>query len=326
MSCETAVEPVARSQTQRSPVSMRMRWNTATSISCPIRNAMIEPAIVHMPCPKMLANAACMFGTPLLLVDRDPELRGRQRDRQVRREKSVADQHDGQPRNETHAAAAEVLVDDVGHQEDERPQQHAAGERQRAALPEQVPVERARVPSVGSSAKIFTPTNSAIIALQTRNAASTTNRRAARESSGPAAASFLFLEVTGDRASGTGRLAPPMIRITAINVYPVKGCRGIASGERTHRCDRLRARSRVADRAAGRPLHDPARRAAARADRDGPGRHAIGPRQTERHCGCGFPAATSWTCRSLRQRARSKSRAGRTAARRSTPARKRRNS
>ena len=64
MSCETAVEPVARSQTQRSPVSMRMRWNTATSISCPIRNAVIEPAMVHMPCPKMLANAACMSGTP----------------------------------------------------------------------------------------------------------------------------------------------------------------------------------------------------------------------------------------------------------------------
>jgi uncharacterized protein YcbX len=34
--------------------------------------------------------------------------------------------------------------------------------------------------------------------------------------------------VTGDWAVVTGRLASPMIRITALNVYPVKGCRGIA--------------------------------------------------------------------------------------------------
>ena len=44
------------------------------------------------------------------------------------------------------------------------------------------------MPSVGSSANIFTPTNSAISALQTRNAASTTNSRAARESSGAVSA------------------------------------------------------------------------------------------------------------------------------------------
>jgi len=35
-----------------------------------------------------------------------------------------------------------MVIDDVGHQEDKRPQQHAAGERQRAALTEQVPVQR----------------------------------------------------------------------------------------------------------------------------------------------------------------------------------------
>ena len=64
MSCETAVEPVARSHTKRSPVTLRMRWNTVTSTSCPTRKAMTEPPIVHSPCPKMLANAACMSGTP----------------------------------------------------------------------------------------------------------------------------------------------------------------------------------------------------------------------------------------------------------------------
>ena len=51
------VEPVARSHTQRSPVAARMRWNTDTSISCPTRNASTEPAMVHMPWPKIAANA-----------------------------------------------------------------------------------------------------------------------------------------------------------------------------------------------------------------------------------------------------------------------------
>ncbi|MNT29390.1 hypothetical protein D3C72_1651260 [compost metagenome] len=57
-SCETAVEPVARSHTWRSPVAWRMRWNTATSINWPNRNATSEPAMVHMPCPNTAANAA----------------------------------------------------------------------------------------------------------------------------------------------------------------------------------------------------------------------------------------------------------------------------
>ena len=34
-----------------------------------------------------------------------------------------------------------MLVDDVGHDENDRPEHHARGERQRAALPEQAPVE-----------------------------------------------------------------------------------------------------------------------------------------------------------------------------------------
>ncbi len=38
-------------------------------------------------------------------------------------------------------------------------------------------------PSVGSSAKIFTPTNSATIALPTKNAVSSMNRRVEREES-----------------------------------------------------------------------------------------------------------------------------------------------
>src|SRR5690606_20890858 len=38
-----------------------------------------------------------------------------------------------------HAAAAEVLVDRVGHDEHDRPQQRARGEAERARLPEQVP-------------------------------------------------------------------------------------------------------------------------------------------------------------------------------------------
>ena len=36
----------------------------ATSISCPIRNAVMDPPMVHSPWPKMLAKAACMSGTP----------------------------------------------------------------------------------------------------------------------------------------------------------------------------------------------------------------------------------------------------------------------
>ncbi len=59
-----AVEPVARSQIQRSPVAARMRWNTVTSINWPIRKAVTEPPIVHSPWPKMAAKAACMSGTP----------------------------------------------------------------------------------------------------------------------------------------------------------------------------------------------------------------------------------------------------------------------
>ena len=64
MSCDTAVEPVARSQIQRPRVARRIRWNTVTSMSWPIRNAVIEPPMVHSPCPNTLANAACMSGTP----------------------------------------------------------------------------------------------------------------------------------------------------------------------------------------------------------------------------------------------------------------------
>src|SRR5574339_288795 len=33
-------------------------------MSCPTKNAVIEPTMVHMPWPKMFANAACMSGTP----------------------------------------------------------------------------------------------------------------------------------------------------------------------------------------------------------------------------------------------------------------------
>ena len=64
ITCETAVEPVARSQAWRSPVRLRMRWNTYTSTSWPIRNATSEPQMIHMPWPKIAANAVWRLSTP----------------------------------------------------------------------------------------------------------------------------------------------------------------------------------------------------------------------------------------------------------------------
>src|SRR3546814_1938712 len=51
ISCETAVDPVARSHAWRSPVRRRIRWSTLTSISWPSMKATSDPQIVHSPCP-----------------------------------------------------------------------------------------------------------------------------------------------------------------------------------------------------------------------------------------------------------------------------------
>ena len=78
------------------------------------------------------------------LVDGDPPRGGRQPDREIRRDERVGDQPDGQQRDEPHATPAEVLVDDVGHDEHDRPPQHAGGEGERAGLAEETPAEGRR--------------------------------------------------------------------------------------------------------------------------------------------------------------------------------------
>src|SRR5688572_29321671 len=76
------------------------------------------------------------------LIYGDPELRGRQRDREVSSTKRIRDERDREPRNEAHAALPKVLVDDVREEEDERPEQYAARERQRTRLTEEIPIQR----------------------------------------------------------------------------------------------------------------------------------------------------------------------------------------
>ena len=120
-----------------------------------------------------------MSGTPRGSLTVDPPRGRRQADGHVRGNECVSDQRDRQERDEPHATSAEVLVDDVGHDEDDRPQEHTGGEGKRAGLPEEAPAE-GRLPSVVSSAKILTPTNSAMIAFATKKPASTTKSRAAR--------------------------------------------------------------------------------------------------------------------------------------------------
>ena len=58
------VLPVARSQMRLSPVMRLMRRNTKASTSCPTTNAVSEPRMMFMLCPKMLVKAACISGTP----------------------------------------------------------------------------------------------------------------------------------------------------------------------------------------------------------------------------------------------------------------------
>ena len=78
------------------------------------------------------------------LVDGDPPRGGRQPDREIRRYERVGNQPDGQQRNEPHATPAEVLVDDVGHDEHHRPPKNAGGEGERAGLAEETPAEGRR--------------------------------------------------------------------------------------------------------------------------------------------------------------------------------------
>src|SRR5690606_1074170 len=72
----------------------------------------------------------------------------RQVDGEEGEHEAVNDQARGQPADETHAALAEVLVDRVGHDEHDRPQQSAGGEVERAALAEQVPLPRTQAEGV----------------------------------------------------------------------------------------------------------------------------------------------------------------------------------
>src|SRR3546814_3606729 len=60
-------------------------------------------------------------------------------DRDEREREAIDDQPGGEPADEAHAALAEILVDRVGHDEHDRPQQRAGGEVERSGLAEQVP-------------------------------------------------------------------------------------------------------------------------------------------------------------------------------------------
>src|SRR5690606_1918696 len=57
MNCEARVEPVALSQSSLSPVRFLIWWKISTSAICPIRKAVIEPAMIHIPWPKILSKA-----------------------------------------------------------------------------------------------------------------------------------------------------------------------------------------------------------------------------------------------------------------------------
>ncbi len=59
-----------------------------------------------------------------------------------REQERVDDENDGEVGNKTDTASTEILVDDVGHDEHERPEQYARSEIQRSRLPEQLPIER----------------------------------------------------------------------------------------------------------------------------------------------------------------------------------------
>jgi hypothetical protein len=95
--------------------------------------------------PQALSEDACEGGLHVGYaargVDRDPPGRRRKSDRHVGEQERVADQPHGDEGNQPHAAPTEVLVDDVGHDEDDGPQQHARREAQRSRLAEQVPAE-----------------------------------------------------------------------------------------------------------------------------------------------------------------------------------------
>ena len=81
------------------------------------------------------------IGNTLPLVRTDPPV-GRHRPyRRKREDECVNDEQDRQVGNEPHATATIVLVDDIGHHENERPQQDARGEVQRPGLPEERPVQ-----------------------------------------------------------------------------------------------------------------------------------------------------------------------------------------
>ncbi len=78
----------------------------------------------------------------LVLGHADPPRCWRQVDREIGEHEAVHDQARGQPADHAHAALAEILVDRVGHDEHDRPQDRAGGEVQRPGLAEQVPFQR----------------------------------------------------------------------------------------------------------------------------------------------------------------------------------------
>ena len=81
-------------------------------------------------------------GDPEVTVGLDPEPGGREGDDRVGGDEGVADERDGDPGDQPHAPHTEVFIDDVGHHEDEGPQQHARGEAEVALHAEQRPLHR----------------------------------------------------------------------------------------------------------------------------------------------------------------------------------------
>ena len=101
-----------------------------------------RPADRPEPLPEHVRVGGLHVGHATVRVDAHPPLGRCEVDRRVGEHEGVGDHSGGGKRDEAYAATSEILVDDVRHDEHDRPDQHAGREAQRAFLPEQVPAER----------------------------------------------------------------------------------------------------------------------------------------------------------------------------------------
>jgi hypothetical protein len=62
ISCETTVDPTARTPSQRPRVRARSSAKTPASSSWLVANATTDPMMIHIDCPNTSANAASLTG------------------------------------------------------------------------------------------------------------------------------------------------------------------------------------------------------------------------------------------------------------------------